>query len=135
MTKQDMRKHLCENGKPICYDDKPDGVVDVTTCVYKATCVDCCDILDERGVTHTPKYAIETTGSARVEVDSTNIKSVGYSGSAKMLEIEFKNGRLYQYEDVGPKTYQTIIELNHKNESVGRFIHKVTTGSKYKEIK
>lgn len=36
----------------------------------------------------------------RLPVDSTNLSSVGYDPQNKVLEIEFKNGNIYQYFSV-----------------------------------
>lgn len=56
----------------------------------------------------------------RISVKSANIKSVGYDNEAKALEIEYKNGGLYQYLDVPAKT---VAEL-HAAESMGSYLHK-----------
>jgi len=37
----------------------------------------------------------------RKTVKSSNIKSVGYDIRNKILEIEFNNGAVYHYKDVG----------------------------------
>lgn len=36
----------------------------------------------------------------RRAVQSSNIKGVGYDEAKKVLEIEFKNGKVYQFEGV-----------------------------------
>ena len=36
----------------------------------------------------------------RAEIDSTNLKSVGYDVQTSTLEIEFASGTIYQYFDV-----------------------------------
>lgn len=36
----------------------------------------------------------------RIQVGSTNLASVGYNASTETLEIEFLNGRIYEYYGV-----------------------------------
>lgn len=55
----------------------------------------------------------------RTEVESTNIKSVGYDVDTKTLEVEFLTGAVYQYRDVPPEKYQELLEA----ESVGKYFY------------
>lgn len=57
------------------------------------------------------------TNITRVDVESLQIQSVGYSEKSSVLEIEFKGGGVYQYKNVSPKTYVDLLEA----ESVGRY--------------
>ncbi|MCB9468393.1 MAG: KTSC domain-containing protein [Candidatus Obscuribacterales bacterium] len=43
----------------------------------------------------------------RKSVSSSNLKSVGYEDGT--LEIEFKNGRIYQYSDVPKEIYDELM--------------------------
>lgn len=45
----------------------------------------------------------------RVSVASTNINSIGYDAERQILEIEFRNGGVYQYFGVPKKTHQDIL--------------------------
>jgi hypothetical protein len=54
----------------------------------------------------------------RKSVTSSNIKSIGHEGN--ILEVEFKNGKLYQYKGVSAEEHAAI----HKAESIGSHIHK-----------
>lgn len=62
----------------------------------------------------------------RETVKSSNLKFVGYSPEKQILEIEFHNGSVYQYEDVSKNTYQALLDAPSKgkyfNESIkGKF--------------
>lgn len=54
----------------------------------------------------------------RLEVDSSNIDSIGYDEETQTLEIEFRVG-IYQYEDVPQYVYYDFINADSK----GRFFH------------
>ncbi|WP_216648693.1 KTSC domain-containing protein [Microbacterium oryzae] len=43
------------------------------------------------------------------------MSSVGYDASSQTLEIEFKNGNIYQYFDVPPSEYSELM----RSQSVG----------------
>lgn len=53
-------------------------------------------------------------------VESTNIKSVGYSEEIKTMVIEFHNGTKYQYEPVTLEGYNNLINA----ESISSFFYK-----------
>jgi hypothetical protein len=53
----------------------------------------------------------------RHSVTSSNIRSVGYDPSSKVLEVEFSNGGVYQYADVPGQVYADL----EAAESVGRY--------------
>ncbi len=52
----------------------------------------------------------------RTAVKSSNLRSVGYDPTAKILEIEFKNG-VYQYADVPLEVYEALMA----SASLGRY--------------
>ena len=52
----------------------------------------------------------------RHAVTSSNVASVGYENGT--LEVEFKNGAVYDYSDVAPEEYQALLG----SESVGKFV-------------
>lgn len=55
----------------------------------------------------------------RNEVVSSNIKSIGYDLQAMILEIEFKNGHVYQYSGVPGNIYQALMNA----QSHGTYLH------------
>lgn len=52
-------------------------------------------------------------------VDSSNVEAVGYDEESSTLQVEFKNGGIYQYFDV---TEDVFIGLRDA-DSVGRYLH------------
>lgn len=54
----------------------------------------------------------------REYVASSNIVSVGYDESSQTLEVEFKDGAVYQYYNVGQNIYDEFI----KSPSKGQFL-------------
>ncbi len=60
----------------------------------------------------------------RDPVQSANIISVGYDRSSTTMEIEFKDGRIYQYFDVQEDVYRDLIAA----PSVGSFFHQNIRG-------
>ena len=55
----------------------------------------------------------------RISVKSSNISSVGYDRENQVLEVQFKNGGVFQYEGVPAKQ---VAEL-HAAESIGKYLH------------
>jgi KTSC domain-containing protein len=51
--------------------------------------------------------------------NSSNIISAGYDAAAKILEVEFQSGKVYQYLDVPQNIYQDLMTA----ESKGEFFH------------
>jgi hypothetical protein len=45
----------------------------------------------------------------RTSVSSSNVESVGYDENHETLEIEFKNGAIYQYFDVPQNIFDTLM--------------------------
>jgi lysyl-tRNA synthetase class 2 len=58
-------------------------------------------------------------------VKSSNIKAIGHDPAAKKLRVEFTNGGLYEYQDVAPHHYSTM--LSH--ESPGKYFAQHVRGS------
>ena len=50
-------------------------------------------------------------------VHSTMANAVGYDPDHQVLQVEFKNGAVYQYEDVDEETWEAMISSN----SLGQF--------------
>jgi hypothetical protein len=55
----------------------------------------------------------------RTKVKSSNIAEVGYDPASQALEVQFKNGGVFQYEGVPP---QEVVNL-HGAESIGKYLH------------
>lgn len=54
----------------------------------------------------------------RASVSSSNVDSIGYDEDNETLEIEFKNGAIYQYFDVPLGVYNTLIS----SSSIGAYM-------------
>lgn len=55
----------------------------------------------------------------RTAVESSIIKSIGYDLRGGVMEVEFTDGSIYQYEDVPSEAYKGILEAS----SVGSFFN------------
>ena len=55
----------------------------------------------------------------RLPVASSNIRAVGYDPHSHTLEIEFANGRVYQYFDVPENVYKALLNAM----SVGEYFN------------
>lgn len=55
----------------------------------------------------------------RRAVVSSELRSVGYDADALILEIEFQNGRVYQYHGVPPPIFESLLTAQSK----GRFFN------------
>ena len=55
---------------------------------------------------------------------SGNINRVSYYEDTKVLEIKFRNGRIYQYEDVPEKLWQGAVNA----PSIGKFMNQEIKG-------
>jgi non-canonical purine NTP pyrophosphatase (RdgB/HAM1 family) len=60
----------------------------------------------------------------RVPVDSSDIVSIGYDAKARVLEIEFGGGRIYQYTDVPPDVHERFMRA----DSFGAFFNSFVSG-------
>ena len=50
----------------------------------------------------------------RQPVTSSNLRSVGYDVTASLLEIEFRDGGVYQYRNVPESIYQNLMSAGSK---------------------
>lgn len=50
----------------------------------------------------------------RERLDSTSLRSVGYDPAARVLEVEFRNGGVYQYLDVQDAEYEDFQDADSK---------------------
>lgn len=60
----------------------------------------------------------------RKEIESSMIRSVGYDTKTSILEVEFKNGDVWQYSDFPKTSWQ---ELNN-SESQGKYFVREVKG-------
>jgi len=58
----------------------------------------------------------------RETVTSGALKSIGYDAGARVLEVEFRTGRVYQYEGVAPETYAWLLRVENKGGFLNRMI-------------
>jgi hypothetical protein len=58
----------------------------------------------------------------RVAVSSSSVASIGYDPVAAVLEIEFQNGRIYQYLHVPPQAHRLLLQADSKGEFVNKVI-------------
>ena len=62
----------------------------------------------------TPNSAAVISHIRREAVESTALASVGYSKRLHALEIEFRNGAIYRYLEVGPAIYRELMRAPSK---------------------
>ncbi len=55
-------------------------------------------------------------------VGSTNIVSVGYDGTSETLEVEFSNGTIYQYYNVGAELLDQLMQSTSKGQFLNIYI-------------
>lgn len=58
----------------------------------------------------------------RYPVVSSSITSVGYSASARVLDVEFRLGEVYRYFDVEPERFLALLDSPSKGQHVNGFI-------------
>lgn len=60
----------------------------------------------------------------RLPVESSDLVSIGYDARERVLEIEFKEGRIYQYLDVEPDIYERFTRTDSYGEYFYAHINK-----------
>jgi KTSC domain len=60
----------------------------------------------------------------RIPVDSSNLASIGHNAESLVLEVEFNNGRVYQYFDVPTGTYDELMSSASKGSYMNNVIKK-----------
>lgn len=50
----------------------------------------------------------------RKPVESSNIDSIGYDAVLKVIQVQFRNGRVYQYDDCDQELYDGFIAAPSK---------------------
>lgn len=66
----------------------------------------------------------------RKPVESSNIASAGFCPDRKCIEVEFKNGSVYEYESCDQKLYDDLMAA----ESKGKFVNANLKGRKFKRL-
>jgi hypothetical protein len=54
----------------------------------------------------------------REKVSSSVISAVGYDPDVKVMEVEFKSGKVYQYQGVSPGTHASLLDAKSKGQFV-----------------
>ena len=68
----------------------------------------------------------------RHEVQSSELRSVGYDISTSLLEAEFHSGEVYQYFDVPAVTVLELLEA----QSIGRYFNaRIRSKFKFKQVR
>lgn len=85
--------------------------------------------LSHKSTFHTVKEFIKRIDKGelimtRNSVSSSLINSIGYDEESKTLELEFNNGKVYQYLNVPQETYQNMID----SFSIGKFFYQHIKG-------
>ncbi|WP_406451677.1 KTSC domain-containing protein [Streptomyces sp. NBC_00876] len=60
----------------------------------------------------------------RTPVVSSNLDSVGYDRQISMLEVQFRNGRIYQYAGVPESVYSGLVNAFSKGAYLDTFVKK-----------
>lgn len=60
----------------------------------------------------------------RTQVKSSHMKSMGYCRDTQTLEVEFKNGDVYQYDAVPLTVFAELA----RSQSKGKFMHRHIRG-------
>ncbi len=55
-------------------------------------------------------------------VASTNISSIGYDAPSETLEVEFSNGTIYQYYNVGASLRDDLMQSSSKGQFLNSYI-------------
>ena len=55
-----------------------------------------------------------------VQVESSNVKAIGYDADTRRLLVQFKKSGLYQYEDVPGVVYHSFLTAPSKGQFVWR---------------
>lgn len=68
------------------------------------------------------KTSVEDTEMIRLPVGSSNISSIGYEEASQTLEVEFNNGSIYQYYNVGLGLYDQLMQAPSKGQFLNTYI-------------
>lgn len=57
-----------------------------------------------------------------IQVNSTDIKALGYEEDDDILTVEFQTGSVYQYRDVPSDLYYSLLEATSKGKYLKAYI-------------
>lgn len=60
--------------------------------------------------------------ASRVKLESSALAAVAFSPESNVLEVEFRNGLIYEYLDVSCAIYEQLLTASSKGAFFGRFI-------------
>jgi len=66
----------------------------------------------------------------RVPVESSHIRSIGYDENTSRLEIEFKDGTVYEYDDVPQHVHEELMAADSQGVYANSNIYKKYTQRK-----
>jgi hypothetical protein len=69
----------------------------------------------------------------RTPVSSSNIKSIGYDSQSNTLEVEFRDGSIYQYYSVLPHIYNGLMRASSHGQYLDDYVKK--GGYRYRKIR
>jgi hypothetical protein len=58
----------------------------------------------------------------RIRIESTALTSIGYDAASQSLEVEFKDGRIYEYQEVPAVVYAALLASPSKGGYLNRAI-------------
>jgi len=67
----------------------------------------------------------------RVNVKSSTLKSIGYDGGTKTLEIEFIGGSVYEYSGIEQHSYTSLLKAKSKGKYFSTYIRNGTSKRLY----
>lgn len=67
----------------------------------------------------------------RQTVSSSNIRSIGYDHSTSTLEVEFNNGRVYQYFSVSENIFNSLLSASSKGQYLAA---NIVNSYRYQEV-
>lgn len=65
-------------------------------------------------------------------VTSSNIASIGYDSTSQILEVEFRDGSIYQYYDVPESLYDGLMSADSHGKYLNEYIKK--GGFRYQRV-
>ena len=68
----------------------------------------------------------------RMNVVSSNIRSIGYDAIAMVLEVEFNNGAVYQYYNVPQYIYDGLMAADSHGRYLDQYVKK--GGYRYAQV-
>lgn len=70
-----------------------------------------------------------------IRVSSSNLYSVGYDPASMRLQIAFRNGRLYEYENVPQNIYDGLMSAGSHGRYFDRFIRRQPMRYPYRRLR